>query len=70
MFTTYFNYYLCSLIRAFTTEMVAKWSFLNSVFGSFDVGFGPPCFELSLRMKLLFPNCFFCLCFVNKNYCS
>ncbi|XP_075633481.1 uncharacterized protein LOC142605940 [Castanea sativa] len=24
---------------------LAKWSFLNKVFGSFDVGFGPPCFE-------------------------
>ena len=32
---------------------LAKWSFENNVFGSFDVGFGPSCFESIIREEAL-----------------
>ena len=32
---------------------LANWSFLNNVFGSFDVGFGPPYFELIIKDEAL-----------------
>ena len=32
---------------------LANWSFLNNVFGSFDVGFGPPYFELIIKDEVL-----------------
>ena len=31
---------------------LAKWSFVNNVFGSFDVGFGPSCFELIIKEEV------------------
>ena len=32
---------------------LANWSFLNNVFGSFDVGFGPPYFKLIIKDEAL-----------------
>ena len=32
---------------------LAKWSFLNNVFESFDVGFSPPCFEIIIKDEAL-----------------
>ena len=32
---------------------LAKWSFVNNVFGSFDIGFGPSCFELIIKEEAL-----------------
>ena len=32
---------------------LAKWSFFNNVFGSFDVGFGPPYFEIIIKDEAL-----------------
>ena len=32
---------------------LAQWSFLNNVLGSFDVGFGPPCFEIIIKDEAL-----------------
>ena len=32
---------------------LANWSFFNNVFGSFDVGFGPPYFELIIKDEAL-----------------
>ena len=36
-----------------TTHSLTKWTFFNNVFGSFDIGFGPPCFELILKDEAL-----------------
>ena len=35
------------------THSLANWSFLNNVFGSFDVGFGPSYFELIIKDEAL-----------------
>ena len=32
---------------------LANWSFLNNVYGFFDVGFGSPYFELIIKDKAL-----------------
>ena len=32
---------------------LAKWSFVNNVFGSFDVGFGPSYFESIIKEEAL-----------------
>ena len=32
---------------------LTKWSFVNNVFGSFDVGFSPSCFELIIKEETL-----------------
>ena len=34
-------------------QSLAKWSFVNNFFGSFDVGFGPSCFELIIKEEAL-----------------
>ena len=36
-----------------TAHSLAKWSFENNVFGSFDVGFDPSCFELTIKEEAL-----------------
>ena len=36
-----------------TVHSLAKWSFVNNVFGSFNVGFGPSYFESIIKEEAL-----------------